>query len=105
MIKGQKCIVKPEGVPAKLFKFKYTHIISMKLFIKLIKECNLNIDIHYSDYIGHLLNKIFWRRQLFSSLKFSYEDFVFGYKTDIPQPLNGLEHDLSGKLSNFIFTI
>lgn len=55
--KGQECIVKPERVPATF------------------------------EYIGDLLDKVFLRRQLYPSLKFAYEDFVFGYKADEPQPL------------------
>ena len=52
----------------------------------------LGIHIHfcflvYLDYIGDLLEKVFLRRQLYPSLKFAYEYYVFGYKADEPKPL------------------
>mgnify|MGYP003692236295 FL=1 len=40
-----------------------------------------------AEYVGILLEKIFQRRRLYPSLKFAYEDFVFGYKADEPRPL------------------
>lgn len=57
--KGQECIVKPERVPATF------------------------------EYIGHLLDKVFLRRQLYPSLRFNLrmEILFFGYKADEPELL------------------
>ncbi|XP_062579418.1 uncharacterized protein LOC134241368 [Saccostrea cucullata] len=55
--KGQECVVKPRRVPATF------------------------------EYVGKLLEKIFVRRRHYPSLKFAYDDFVFGHKADEPRPL------------------
>lgn len=58
----------------------------MKLQVYIKSEFEINY-LYYPECIGHVLDKVFLRRQLYPSLKFAYEDFVFGYKADEPQPL------------------